>query len=181
VRELSPADLLLGTADDQAVLSAITSLQIIPRLRSNPKELRAAHVQISEGWIETGQEDFAAHFRIARSESLRRRSHVAEAKRAQFVERLKRMAREQRENRYLFSDRARSSAPRNMAGAIEGIDFVEGTLARRICSPQLISSSCPPRNCSDDSRPCAQDLRRAERHRAQIDFSELGEGDWLCI
>src|SRR5256886_15075263 len=65
-----------------------------------------------------------------------------------------------------------------MAGAIEGVDFVQGTLARALCFPTativVLSAAELFGRFADHAR---RHLRRAERHRAQIDFSELNEGD----
>jgi transcription-repair coupling factor (superfamily II helicase) len=65
-----------------------------------------------------------------------------------------------------------------MAGAIEGIDFVEGTLARGFSFPaaNLVVLSAAELFGRFAAHPRRR-LRRAERHRAQIDFSELNEGD----
>src|ERR1700757_3227256 len=65
-----------------------------------------------------------------------------------------------------------------MGGAVEGLDFVEGTLARGFCFPAanlvvLSAAELFGRFAAHGRRR----LRRAERHRAQIDFSELNEGD----
>src|SRR5437773_8613330 len=62
VRELRSADLLLGTADDQ---SGFVRDYIAPnhlKIEIEPEGTAHAHVQISEGWIEIGQEDFGGAF-----------------------------------------------------------------------------------------------------------------------
>ncbi len=116
VRDLRSVDILLETADGQ---SGVRS-----RLRARPRsdhrhraaansaasghQLRSAQIQISESWIETGPEDFSGAFEDCDIGEFAAGDLVlAEAKRAQFVESLKRMAREQRQNRHLFSDRGR--------------------------------------------------------------------------
>src|SRR5437660_10988709 len=63
-------------------------------------------------------------------------------------------------------------------GALDDIDLVEGTLARGFCFPAanlvvLSAAELFGRFAAHGRRR----LRRAERHRAQIDFSELIEGD----
>jgi transcription-repair coupling factor (superfamily II helicase) len=65
-----------------------------------------------------------------------------------------------------------------MAGAIEGVDFVEGTLSRGFCFPaaDLVVLSAAELFGRFAAHPRRR-LRRAERNRAQIDFSELNEGD----
>ena len=66
-----------------------------------------------------------------------------------------------------------------MARTVEGIDLVEGTLARGFGFPTDSLVVLSARSCSADTRPPRRRrrLRRAERNRAQIDFSELAEGD----
>src|SRR5881394_4440716 len=65
-----------------------------------------------------------------------------------------------------------------MAGAIEGVDFVEGTLARGFCFPDtnLVVLSAAELFGRFAAHPRRR-LRRADRNRAQIDFSALNEGD----
>src|SRR5438876_7674601 len=65
-----------------------------------------------------------------------------------------------------------------MGGAAEGVDLVEGTLARGFCLPaaNLVVLSAAELFGRFAAHPRRR-LRRAERHRAQIDFSELAEGD----
>src|SRR5216110_503998 len=65
-----------------------------------------------------------------------------------------------------------------MSGTIEGVDFVEGTLARGFCFPAanlvVLSAAELFGRFAVHAR---RHLRRPERHRAQIDFSELNEDD----
>src|SRR5436190_11597226 len=65
-----------------------------------------------------------------------------------------------------------------MAGATEGVDFVEGTLRRGFCFREanlvVLSAAELFGRFAVHAR---RHLRRAERNRAQIDFSELNEGD----
>src|SRR4029077_6091474 len=63
---------------------------------------------------------------------------------------------------------------------LNGVDLVEGTLARGFCFPAanlvvLSAAELFGRLAAHGRRR----LRRAERHRAQIDFSELTEGDFV--
>ncbi|PYI48656.1 MAG: transcription-repair coupling factor [Verrucomicrobia bacterium] len=104
---------------------------------------------------------------------------LAEAKRAQFVDRLKEWrANNARVVIYFQTEGEIERFCEIMAGAVEGIDFVEGTLARGFCFPAanlvvLSAAELFGRFAAHARRH----LRRAERHRAQIDFSELNEGD----
>jgi transcription-repair coupling factor (superfamily II helicase) len=67
-----------------------------------------------------------------------------------------------------------------MAGTVEWVDFVEGTLSRGFCFPAaglvVLSAAELFGRLAIHPRRLLR-LRRAERHRAQIDFSELAEGD----
>src|SRR5256885_251053 len=69
-----------------------------------------------------------------------------------------------------------------MGGVVEGLDFVEGTLARGFCFPAaklvVLSAAELFGRFAVHPRRLLR-LRRAERHRAQIDFSELAEGDFV--
>src|SRR5438045_5372333 len=69
-----------------------------------------------------------------------------------------------------------------MGGVVEDLDFVEGTLARGFCFPAaklvVLSAAELFGRFAVHPRRLLR-LRRAERHRAQIDFSELAEGDFV--
>jgi transcription-repair coupling factor (superfamily II helicase) len=180
VRELRSADLLLGTADDQ---SGFVRDYIAPnhlKIEIEPEGTAHAHVQISEGWIEMGQEDFGGAFQDCEiGEFAAGDLMLAEAKRAQFVERLKEWRANNARIVIYFQTEGEIERFREiMAGAIEGIDFVEGTLARGFCFPAanlvVLSAAELFGRFAVHAR---RHLRRAERHRAQIDFSELNEGD----
>jgi len=105
VRDLRSADILLGAPDDQGGLVRDyvgpdhLTFDIEPDKSSN------ANIQISEGWIEFGPEDFGGAFVAAATEigefaigDLM----LMEAKRAQFAAQLRKC--KQSEDRYLFPD-----------------------------------------------------------------------------
>jgi transcription-repair coupling factor (superfamily II helicase) len=147
-----------------------------------PDGISNAHVQISEGWIETGPEDFSGAFQDCEIGEFGAGDLVlAEAKRAQFVERLK----EWRVNNariviYFQTEGEIERFREIMAGTVEGVDFVEGSLARGFCFPAanlvVLSAAELFGRFAVHPRRLLR-LRRAERHRAQIDFSELAEDD----
>src|SRR5436305_3330764 len=180
VRDLRLADLLLGTADDQSglVRDYVAPDHLI--LDIEPEEISDAQIQISENWIDTGPEDFSGAFQDCDIGEFAAGDLVlAEAKRAQFVERLK----EWRTNNasvviYFQTEGEIERFSEIMAGALDGLDFVEGTLARGFCFPAanlvVLSAAELFGRFAVHAR---RHLRRAERHRAQIDFSELNEGD----
>src|SRR6478672_119447 len=91
------------------------------------------------------------------------------------------MAREKRQDRNYFQTEGEIERFREiMAGTVEGVDFVEGTLSRGFCFPAanlvVLSAAELFGRFAIHPRRLLR-LRRAERHRAQIDFSELAEDD----
>ena len=143
-------------------------------------ELAPAHIQMSEGWIESGPEDFTGAFEDCDiGEFAAGDLALAEAKRAQFIERLKEWrANNTRVVIYFQTEGEIERFREIMAGATEGVDFVEGTLRRGFCFPAanlvVLSAAELFGRFAVHAR---RHLRRAERNRAQIDFSELNEGD----
>jgi transcription-repair coupling factor (superfamily II helicase) len=147
-----------------------------------PRAISTAYVQISEGWIETGPEDFSGAFQDCEIGEFGAGDLVlAEAKRAQFVERLKEWrANDARIVIYFQTEGEIERFREIMGGAVESLDFVEGTLARGFCFPAaklvVLSAAELFGRFAIHPRRLLR-LRRAERHRAQIDFSELAEDD----
>jgi transcription-repair coupling factor (superfamily II helicase) len=181
VRDLRSADILLETADGHSGFVrdyvAPNHLKIEIEPEAPPSN---AQVQISEGWIETGPEDFGGAFEDCDIGEFAAGDLVlAEAKRAQFVERLEEWrANEARIVIYFQTEGEIERFREIMAGAIDSVDFVEGTLARGFCFPAanlvVLSAAELFGRFAVHAR---RHLRRADRHRAQIDFSELNEGD----
>jgi transcription-repair coupling factor (superfamily II helicase) len=145
-----------------------------------PEEVSIGHIQISEGWIETGPEDFSGAFQDSEIGEFAVGDLVlAEAKRAQFVERLQEWRANNAKIVIYFQTEGEIERFREiMTGAVDGVEFVEGTLARGFCFPavNLVVLSAAELFGRFAAHPRRR-LRRAERHRAQIDFSELNEGD----
>jgi transcription-repair coupling factor (superfamily II helicase) len=141
-----------------------------------------AHIQISEGWIENGPEDFSGAFQDCEIGEFGAGDLVlVEAKRAQFVQRLKEWRANNARILIYFQTEGEIERFREiMGGAVEGPDFVEGTLARGFCFPAaslvVLSAAELFGRFAIHPRRLLR-LRRAERHRAQIDFSELAEDD----
>jgi transcription-repair coupling factor (superfamily II helicase) len=148
------------------------------------QELAPPQVQISEGWIESGPEDFSGAFQDCEIGEFGAGDLVlAEAKRAQFVDRLKAWRTNNARIVIYFQTEGEIERFREiMAGAVEGVDFVEGSLSRGFCFPAanlVILSATELFGCFAVHPRRLLRLRRAERHRAQIDFSELAEGDFV--
>jgi transcription-repair coupling factor (superfamily II helicase) len=201
VRDLDSVDILLGTPvgpdrpsliDDQVghVRDYVTpndlKIDIEPEMEGGApatpgsRELGPPHIQISEGWIETGPEDFSGAFQDCEIGEFAVGDLVlAEAKRAQFVDRLQEWRANNARIIIYFQTEGEIERFREiMAGTIERVDFVEGTLARGFCFPaaNLVVLSAAELFGRFAAHPRRR-LRRAERNRAQIDFSELNEGD----
>ena len=183
VRDLRSIDILLNqVAADQSgnVRDYVRERDLI--IDVEPDGISNAHVQISEGWIETGPEDFSGAFQDCEIGEFGAGDLVlAEAKRAQFVERLKEW--HANNNRIVIYFQTEGEIERFreiMEGTVEGVDFVEGSLARGFCFPAanlvVLSAAELFGRFAVHPRRLLR-LRRAERHRAQIDFSELAEGD----
>jgi transcription-repair coupling factor (superfamily II helicase) len=198
VRDLNAADILLGTTgaavsrspggsgdrpslvdDESGVIRGYLAPNHL-QIEIEPQQTSKAHIQISEGWIETGPEDFSGAFQDCDIGEFSAGDLVlAEAKRAQFVERLKEWRANNARIVIYFQTEGEIERFREiMAGAIEGVDFVEGTLSRGFCFPaaNLVVLSAAELFGRFAAHPRRR-LRRAERHRTQIDFGELNEGD----
>src|SRR5206468_5119947 len=91
-----------------------------------PEGSSNAHVQISEGWIESGPEDFSGVFQDCEIGEFGAGDLVlAEAKRAQFAERLKEWHASNARVIIYFQTEGETERFREiMAGAVEGVDFV---------------------------------------------------------
>ena len=147
-----------------------------------PQGIPRAHIQISESWSEAGPEDFSGAFQDCDVGEFAAGDLVlAEAKRAHFVERLNQWRANKARIVIYFQTEGEIERFREiMAGAVDGIDFVEGTLPRGFCFPSanlvVLSAAELFGRFAVHPRRLSR-LRRAERHRAQIDFSELNEDD----
>jgi transcription-repair coupling factor (superfamily II helicase) len=180
VCDLRSVDILFETADGQGGFVRDYVAPNHLKIEIEPQATSIAHVQISEGWIETGPEDFSGAFEDCDIGEFAAGDLVlAEAKRTQFVDRLKEWRTNNARIVIYFQTEGEIERFREiMADATEGIDFVEGTLARGFCFPGanlvILSAAELFGRFAVHAR---RHLRRAERHRAQIDFSELNEGD----
>ncbi len=149
-----------------------------------PGENSDAQIQISESWIESGPEDFSGAFQdCAVGEFAIGDLMLVQAKRAQFAARLKEWRANKAKIVIYFQTDGEIERFREIMGekgALDDVDLVEGTLARGFCFPAanlvvLSAAELFGRFAAHGRRR----LRRAERHRAQIDFSELREGDFV--
>lgn len=138
LRDLRSIDILLNqVATNQSgnVRDYVRERDLI--IDVEPDDTSNAQIQISEGWIETGPEDFSGAFQDCEIGEFGAGDLVlAEAKRAQFVERL----REWRANNariviYFQTEGEIERFREIMEGTVQEVDFVEGSLARGFCFP----------------------------------------------
>src|SRR3977135_3732269 len=107
---------------------------------------------------------------------------LAEAKRAQFIKQLDEWRKNKARIVIYFQTEGEIERFREIVGstdhALDDVDLAEGALARGFCFPAanivvLSAAELFGRFAAHARRR----LRRAERHRAQLDFTELTEGD----
>ena len=184
VRDLNFADILLGTVDDE---SGTVRDYLAPdhlQIEIEPGKNSSARIQISEGWIEVGPEDFSGAFQDCEiGEFAIGDLMLIEAKRAQFADRLKEWRANKAKIVIYFQTEGETERFREIMGekdALDDVDLVEGTLARGFRFPAanlvILSAAELFGRLATHGR---RQLRRADRHRAQIDFSELTEGDFV--
>jgi transcription-repair coupling factor (superfamily II helicase) len=188
VRDLKSIEILLGAAEDQSgkVRDYIASDHLT--IDIEPEENSKGHIQITEAWIDTiaevdvAAEDFSGAFQDCQiGEFAIGDFMLVEAKRAQFIARLKEWHAQKANVIIYFQTEGEIERFREIVGekdALADVNLVEGTLARGFCFPAanlviLSAAELFGRFAAHARRR----LYRAERHRAQIDFSELNEGD----
>jgi len=181
VRDLRRIDILLGGADDQTGFVRDYIGQDDLTIDTEPEEKSDARIQISEGWIENGPEDFSGAFQdcdigeFAVGDFL-----LAEAKRDQFIKRLSDWRKDKARIVVYFQTEGEIERFRELitADALQDVDLVLGTLARGFCFPPANLVVLSAAELFGRFAPHARRrLYHAERHRAQIDFSELNEDD----
>ena len=149
---------------------------------STPGSPDPPSIKISEGWIENGPEDFSGAFQDCEvGEFAIGDLILIEAKRAQFSARLEEWRAHKAKIVIYFQTEGEIERFREVVGekeALDDVDLLGGTLAHGFCFPagNLVVLSAAELFGRLAAHPRRR-LRRAERHRAQIDFSELTEGD----
>ena len=181
MRELKSVDILLGAPENAGgqVADYIGDGDI--KIDIEPEDDSRAQICVSESWIETGPEDFSGAFQTCDlGELAAGEMALAEAKRAQFLARLEEWRRSGATIVIYFQTEGEIERFRELVGAdaLADVDLLEGTLSRGFCFPGanlvILSAAELFGRFAVHAR---RRLRRAERHRAQIDFSELNEGD----
>jgi transcription-repair coupling factor (superfamily II helicase) len=197
VRTREQASVLLSVAEDSSgrvrdyIAQDALVIELKPALegvasatQSSPELAPPSHIQISESWIENVEapEDFSSAFvECDIAEFAIGDFMLAETKRAQFVARLKQWRNEHATVAIYFQTEGEIERFREIisADALADINLVEGTLSRGFYFPAanlvILSANELLGRFPIHGR---RRLRRAERrNRAQIDFSELNEGD----
>jgi len=188
VRDLRKIDILLGGAGDQSgfIRDYIGKEDLIIEIEpeeatENLMALSRQVVQISEGWIESGPEDFSSAFQdcdigeFAVGDFL-----LAEAKRDQFIKRVNEWRKNKARIVVYFQTEGEIERFRELISAdvLQDVDLVLGTLARGFCFPPADLVVLSAAELFGRFAPHARRrLYHAERHRDQIDFSELNEDD----
>ncbi len=188
VRPLPALDVLLGVAEDQSGVVADYISKEHLRLGIEADADDEAEIKITEGWLDatdTGQpEDFRGAFQDCEVGEFQVGDFMlAEAKRAQFSGRLDEWRNQGARIVIYFQTEGEIERFREIIGdaALTGIELAEGTLARGFCFPDgdlvvLSAADLFGRAPAHGRRRLAR-AERLTRNRAQIDFSELNEGD----
>jgi transcription-repair coupling factor (superfamily II helicase) len=183
-RDLRFADILLGAADDQGATVRDYIGRDHLKIAIEAEECFNADIQISAGWTEWGPEDFSGAFQDCEiGEFAIGDLMLAEAKRAQFAARLREWRANKAKIIIYFQTEGEIERFREIMDekeTLDSVDLVEGTLAGGFCFPAanlvvLSAAELFGRLAAHGRRR----LRRIERHRPQIDFSELTEGDFV--
>ena len=194
VRDLRSVDILLEATEGQSgvvrdyVGREHLTIELEPPMEGGApatrgsRELAPPQIKISEGWIEIGPEDFSGAFEDCEAgEFAIGDLMLVEAKRAQFSTRLEGWRANKARIVIYFQTEGEIERFREVMGetqALDDVDLLEGTLAHGFCFPaaNLVVLSAAELFGRLAAHPRRR-LHRAERHRAQIDFSELNEGD----
>jgi transcription-repair coupling factor (superfamily II helicase) len=181
VGDLRKIDILLGAAEDKSGIVRDYIGRDDLTIDLEPDEDSNSQIRISENWIEEGLEDFSGAFQdcdigeFAVGDFL-----LAEAKRDQFIKRLDEWRRNNARVVVYFQTEGEIERFRELisADALQDVDLVLGTLARGFCFPATNLVVLSAAELFGRFAPHARRrLYHAERHRAQIDFSELNEDD----
>lgn len=181
VRDLRRVDVLLGAADDQSgsVRDYIDKDHL--QIEIEPAEDSPAQIQISEGWIESGPENFEGAFQDCDvGEFALGDFMLVEVKRNQFTNRLNEWRANHARIAIYFQTEGEIERFREIIdpAALQDVELVLGTLAHGFCFPAANLVVLSAAELFGRFAPhVRRRLYRAERHRAQIDFSELNEGD----
>lgn len=187
IRNLQSTDILLSAADERGAKVRDYIGKDHLRVALEPEENADAQILIAEGWMGAERaEDFAGAFHDADVHEFAVGDFMlVEAKRAQFGARLQEWKSAGARILIYFQTEGEIERFREIMaaadGALEGVELVEGTLGAGFSFPAgnlVLLSAAELFGRSTTHR--RRRLHRAEKfgaNRAQIDFSELTEGD----
>jgi transcription-repair coupling factor (superfamily II helicase) len=183
VQNLQSVEILLGAVEDQ---TGTVQDYIAPdhaRMGLEPEETDDADIFIGEGWLGGDEpEDFRGAFEDCEIGDFAVGDFMlVEAKRAQFSARLKEWRASRTRIVIYFQTEGEIERFREIMGDLEGIELVEGTLPRGFAFPDgnlvVLSAAELFGRYTAHGRRRLQRAEKVSRNRAQIDFSELNEGD----
>lgn len=187
VRNVQSVEILLAAAQDQTgtVRDYVSPNHL--RLAIDPDENTEADILIGEGWLGgVGPEDFHGAFEACDIGDFAVGDFMlVEARRAQFSARLNEWRAGGSRIVIYFQTEGEIERFReimgDVAGGLEGIELVEGTLPRGFTFPDgklvVLSAAELFGRYTAHGRRRLQRAEKLSRNRAQIDFSELNEGD----
>jgi transcription-repair coupling factor (superfamily II helicase) len=183
VRNLQNVEILLGAVEDQTgtVRDYITPDHV--RIGIEPDETGDADISIGEGWLGGDEpEDFRGAFEDCEIGDFAVGDFMlVEAKRTQFSARLKEWRASGSRIVIYFQTEGEIERFREIMGDLEGIELVKGTLPRGFAFPDgnlvVLSGAELFGRYTAHGRRRLQRAEKLSRNRAQIDFSELNEGD----
>jgi transcription-repair coupling factor (superfamily II helicase) len=184
VRNLQNVELLLEPADNQTgqVRDYIAKDHVWIEIEPT-EEKTDADILLSEAWLGQGPEDFRGSFDACDVGDFAVGDFMlVEAKRAQFAARLRDWQAANFRIAIYFQTEGEIERFREIMGdAVAGIDLLEGTLPRGFVFPDgklvVLSGAELFGRYTTHGRRRLQRAEQLSRHRAQIDFSELNEGD----
>ncbi len=187
VGELPHAAILLGAPDEHAgrVRDYLRPNDLVMEIE--PDQESSAQILVSEAWLEDGPENFDSAFQGCElGEFPVGDFMLAEARRGQFLDRLNKWKEENAQIVIYFQTEGEIERFRDIFGeaeALRDVTLLEGTLSHGFCFPAanlvvLAASELFGRFATHAARRL-QRRDRFSRHRAQIDFSELAEGDYV--
>jgi transcription-repair coupling factor (superfamily II helicase) len=185
VRNLQSIEILLGAAEDQTGTVRDYLAPDDLRIAIEPDEAREADILIAEGWLGADEpEDFAGAFEDCEIGDFSVGDFMlVEAKRSQFSERLREWRRSGSRIAIYFQTEGEIERFREIMDDLEGVELVEGTLPRGFVFPDgklvVLSGAELFGRYTAHGRRRLQRAEKLSRNRAQIDFSELNEGDLI--
>ena len=183
VRNLESIEILLGALEDQTrtVRDYIAPDHVC--IGIEPGETRDADILIGDGWLGGDEpEDFRGAFEDCEIGDFAVGDFMlVEAKRARFSARLKEWHAAGSRIVIYFQTKGEIERFREIMGDLGSIELVEGTLPRGFAFPDgnlvVLSGAELFGRYTAHGRRRLQRAEKLSRNRAQIDFSELNEGD----